>query len=134
MLKGYYQKYRQIILYLFFGVGTTLVNIIVYYICGHIFDLSIFLSTIIAWILSVLFAYVTNKIWVFSSYHNGIKAILIELVRFVSCRITTGFIDLVIMVVFCTWLSFNDLVIKIISNVIVIIMNYIFSKLIVFKE
>ena len=57
MLKGYYQKYRQIILYLFFGVGTTLVNIIVYYICGHIFDLSVFLSTIIAWILSVLFAY-----------------------------------------------------------------------------
>ena len=54
--------------------------------------------------------------------------------RFVSCRITTGLIDLFIMVVFCTWLSFNDLVIKIISNVIVIIMNYIFSKLIVFKE
>ncbi len=54
--------------------------------------------------------------------------------RFVSCRITTGLIDLVIMVVFCTWLSFNDLVIKIISNVIVIIINYILSKLIVFKE
>lgn len=134
MIKEYYQKYRQIILYLFFGVGTTLVNIVVYYICSHIFYLSVFSGTIIAWILSVLFAYVTNKIWVFSSHHNGIRDILIEFIRFVSCRITTGVIDLIIMMIFCTWLGLNDLVIKIGSNVIVVIMNYIFSKLFIFKE
>lgn len=134
MLKEYYQKYREVILYLFFGAGTTLVNIVVYYICGHGFYLSISLSTIIAWILSVLFAYVTNKIWVFNSNRRELKDILIEFTRFVGCRLTTGLIDLVIMVVFCTWLSFNDLVIKIISNGLVIIMNYIFSKLIIFKR
>ncbi len=134
MIKEYYQRYREVILYLFFGAGTTLVNIIVYYFCGHGFDLSISLSTIIAWVLSVIFAYITNKIWVFNSDRRKLKDILIEFTRFVGCRLTTGLIDLVIMVVFCTWLGFNDLVIKIMSNVLVIIMNYIFSKLIIFRR
>lgn len=134
MIKEYYQKYRQIILYLIFGAGTTLVNIVVYYICGHIFNFSISFSTVLAWILSVLFAYLTNKIWVFDSKHKKVKDILTELMRFISCRLTTGLMDLVIMVVFCTWLGFNDLFIKIVSNILVVILNYIFSKLIIFKE
>lgn len=134
MIKEYYEKYRQIILYLIFGAGTTLVNIVVYYICGHIFNLSISFSTVLAWILSVLFAYLTNKIWVFDSKHKNVKDILIELMRFISCRLTTGLMDLVIMVVFCTWLGFNDLFIKIVSNILVVILNYIFSKLIIFKK
>lgn len=134
MLREYYQRYQEVILYLVFGAGTTLVNIIGYYICGHGLALSISLSTIIAWVLSVLFAYVTNKIWVFNSNRRGLKDVLIEFIRFVSCRLTTGLIDLVIMIVFCTWLSFNDLIIKIASNILVIIMNYVFSKLIIFKK
>ena len=133
MINKYYRKYREMVLYLVFGAGTTFVNIIVYYICGHGFKLAVSISTIIAWALSVLFAYVTNKIWVFNSNRNKLKEILIEFTRFVGCRLTTGLIDLIIMVVFCTWLGFNDLIIKIASNVLVIIMNYIFSKLIIFK-
>lgn len=134
MLKTYYQKYREILLYLFFGAGTTLVNILSYYVCGHMLNLSVTLSTIIAWVLSVVFAYVTNKIWVFNSYQRSLKAIYIEFIRFVSCRITTGVIDLIIMLLFSSWLGFNDMLMKIASNIIVVILNYIFSKLIIFKE
>lgn len=134
MLKTYYQKYREILLYLFFGAGTTLVNILSYYVCGHMLNLSVTLSTIVAWVLSVVFAYVTNKIWVFNSYQRSLKAIYIEFIRFVSCRITTGVIDLIIMLLFSSWLGFNDMLMKIASNIIVVILNYIFSKLIIFKE
>lgn len=134
MLKTYYQKYREILLYLFFGAGTTLVNILSYYVCGHMLNLSVTLSTIVAWVLSVVFAYVTNKFWVFNSYQRSLKAIYIEFIRFVSCRITTGVIDLIIMLLFSSWLGFNDMLMKIASNIIVVILNYIFSKLIIFKE
>lgn len=129
-----YKKYEEIILYGFFGVCTTIVNILTYYVFAHIFNFSTVLSTIIAWIVGVLFAFVTNKIWVFKSKKWDKSIIVKEILSFFSCRLFTGLLDIVIMYLFVDVLSFNDMIIKIISNIIVIILNYIASKLIIFNK
>ena len=132
-IKEYFKKYREIILYLFFGGCTTLVNIVSYYICSRI-GMSTALSTLIAWVLSVLFAYATNRKFVFLSKSTGLAAILKETAGFFFCRLATGLLDLAIMVVFVDVLHFNGMLIKILSNVIVIILNYLASKLMIFKN
>lgn len=126
-----YYTYKEPILYLIFGGLTTLVNIITYFVCYNIASLSNVISTIIAWILSVIFAFITNKIYVFESKS---KSIIIELASFFICRLGTGILDLGIMYFTVDILKWNALLMKIISNVIVIILNYIFSKLIIFKK
>lgn len=129
-----FKKYQQLILYLFFGVCTTAVNIITYYLCAHLIHLSVVISTCIAWAISVIFAYVTNKWWVFESKSLKIQEILQELLSFVSCRLFTGGCDLGIMYLCVDLLGMNDLFIKIASNVLVVILNYIASKLIIFRK
>ena len=121
-------------MYLFFGVCTTLVNIISYYVFAHILKCSVMLSTIVAWVLAVLFAYITNRKWVFESKAKNKKEIFSEIVSFFSCRLATGVVDWLGMYFFVEKLGFNDVVIKAIVNIVVIILNYIFSKLIVFTD
>lgn len=132
-VKKIIEKYKDVIAYLFFGVCTTLVNVISYWMAAHIFNLSVMLSTIIAWILAVLFAYITNRKWVFHSNACGYIAILKEIGSFFSCRLLTGIIDWLCMFVFVDKLQFNDVIVKIAANIIVIIANYVASKLIIFK-
>ena len=121
-------------MYLFFGVCTTLVNIAAYRICSYGIHLSITASTVIAWIVSVLFAYVTNRKWVFESKAADPGAIIRELISFFAARLSTGLLDLAIMYVFAEKMQINDMAVKIVSNVIVIVLNYVLSKLIVFRE
>ena len=129
-----FKKYQQPILDLFFGVCTTAVNIITYYISAHIVSLSVVLSTCLAWAISVIFAYITNKWWVFESKSLRLKAVVLEFLSFTGCRLFTGACDLLIMFIFVDCLAMNDLFVKIASNVLVVILNYIFSKLIIFKQ
>lgn len=129
-----YKNYKEQINYLVFGVLTTAINIVVYYFAYNILTISNVISNIIAWILSVLFAYITNKYWVFENYNNKISELIYEIFSFFGCRLATGLIDLLIMYITVDILSLNSLVMKIISNVIVIILNYIASKIIVFKN
>ncbi|MDF2942527.1 MAG: gtcA [Herbinix sp.] len=134
MLIKLYHKYKEPILYVFFGGCTTLVNILVYYIGTRIFSISVMPSTVIAWCFAVLFAYITNRKIVFKSENITLKSVSIELGTFVSCRLFTGAIDLGIMYIFVDLLKINDLFIKIISNIIVILGNYIASRLLIFKN
>jgi putative flippase GtrA len=126
-----YRKYKMPILYLFFGGLTTLINIFVYFICYNILYLSNITSNVIAWILAVIFAFITNKIYVFESKS---KSILYELSTFFACRLGTGLLDLGIMYLTVDILKWNALIMKILSNVIVIILNFVFSKIIIFKK
>jgi putative flippase GtrA len=119
---------------MFFGGCTTIVNIFTYYISTRSFEINIMPSTLIAWCFAVLFAYITNRKLVFRSENISIKAITIELSSFVSCRLITGVIDFGIMYFFVDLLKINDLIIKIISNIIVILGNYIASRLLIFKN
>jgi putative flippase GtrA len=129
----YYRKYKEMILYVFFGGCTTLVNVISYIVCTRVFHIHLLMSTIIAWLLAVLFAYVTNRKYVFLSENTSARSILFEFISFISCRLLTGAVDVGIMYVFVDRLGFNDLLIKILSNLFVIVTNYIASRLIIFK-
>ncbi len=124
----------EVILYLFFGVVTTLINIGTYYLASHVMIFSVLVSTIIAWVLSVIFAYITNKIYVFKSKKNKINELVKELFAFISSRVLTGALDVIFMFIFVTVFSMNDMAIKVVSNVLVVIMNYVLSKLVIFNN
>lgn len=124
---------REIILYIVFGVLTTLVNFLFYAISSKLFHFSVVVSNIIAWFVSVLFAYITNRIWVFQSKKNSAREIWKECLSFFSGRIATGLLDTLLMFVFVDKMGMNELLMKAIINVLVIIINYIISKLLVFK-
>ena len=113
---------------------TTLINITIFFTCYEVININILVSNIIAWFLSILFAYITNKKWVFNSPSRGIKKILEEIFYFCLGRIGTGILDTLIIYIFVDILSFNSLVIKISSNIIVVVLNYVISKLLVFKK
>ena len=133
-IKALALKYKEQILYVFFGGLTTLINWGAYALCYNVLGVSNVPSVIIAWILGVAFAFVTNKIWVFESRSFDTKTVLRELWTFVAARLVTGLLDLGIMYLAVDVLGGNGNVWKLISNVIVIILNYVFSKLIVFKK
>ena len=130
-----FNKYKELIMYLIFGVLTTLVSLVSYYL------LTVFLlrpnvpfelqcANIISWVISVLFAYITNKKYVFESKKNSFK----EFINFVFARIITLVMDMLIMGIGVSLMNFSDKIIKIISQVIVIVANYLFSKIFVFKK
>ena len=92
-LKNFYKRYKDIIPYLFFGVCTTIINVIIYWIMAHPLGMSTTLSTLFAWFIAVVFAYVTNRKWVFHSKAKGREEILKEISSFFACRIGTGIVD-----------------------------------------
>ena len=134
MIRKYWDKYKDVILYLIFGGLTTVVNIAVYWICVHILGTGVMFGTVAAWALAVLFAYLTNRTMVFHSSAAGAQAVLKEIVSFFGCRLGTGVVDWVIMFVFVTVLHFNDMIVKIAANIIVIVLNYVLSKFVIFKK
>ena len=133
MLRKLFEKYNSLILYGFFGVLTTAVNIVSYFLLAHLLHAPVVFSTALAWCISVLFAYITNRKWVFHSAAEGRAAILKELAAFFACRLGTGVLDLGIMYLFADRMQINDVAVKAASNILVIILNYVFSKVIIFR-
>lgn len=131
-IKQLYEKYKNVIPYLFFGVCTTLINVATYWIAAHPLGIAVMPSTILAWTVAVLFAYVTNRKWVFHSEVHGKNEILKEMMSFFLCRLATGVFDWLCMFICVDLLKGPDVIIKFCSNVVVIILNYIASRLIVF--
>lgn len=135
-IKELYNKYKEIINYLIFGVLTTVVSLGVYYISVFTFlnpsnAIQLQIANILSWIAGVTFAYITNRKFVFQSKEqNKLK----EATKFVASRIVTLILDMIIMWFGVTILHNNDKIIKIISQVIVVISNYIFSKIFVFTK
>ena len=134
MIINLIKKHKSFIAYGVFGVFTTIVNIVTYNFCYNHLGISNTLSNIAAWILAVTFAYLTNKVWVFDSKSWKWEVLKREVLAFISCRLATGILDIVIMFVCVDILGLHALLMKIISNVLVIILNYIFSKLVIFKK
>lgn len=129
-----YRKYKETFWYLVFGGLTTLLNIAVFYFL-RLGNVDKTIANLIAWIAGVLFAFVTNKLFVFNSREWTVRKFAWEFLTFVGARLFSGAFDMVFLHLFTGWLfNFNEMVIKIISNIIVIIMNYVFSKLIVFRK
>lgn len=129
-----FKKYKETILYLVFGTLTFLVNMMTYVLFTRVINTDVLFANCVAWIVAVLFAYITNKFFVFESKETNFKYIIKELQAFVGCRIFSGVIELVIIFVMATMMGINDLVVKVVTNVVVIVLNFIFSKLIIFKK
>lgn len=128
------KKYEEIISYLFFGGLTTLVNYAVYLPCYNWFYLSGALSNVIAWVAAVAFAYLTNKPFVFKSHDWSMKVVLPELTKFVGCRVGSGLLETAIIFVTVDLLGWNGNVIKLITSILVVVLNYVASKLLVFRK
>lgn len=129
-----YKKYREIILYILFGGLTTLINLLLYNIMYYYMKSSNLLSTIVAWLFSVLTAFFTNKQIVFGSSSWNLKILLKEGVRFFECRIGTGILEIIFMYMTVDILGWSGFIMKLIVNVIVIILNYVASKMIIFSK
>ncbi|MEH7461976.1 GtrA family protein [Bacillus thuringiensis] len=125
---------KEIFNYLLFGGLTTLVNIVMYFVCATLAGMDYKIATTIAWIVSVLFAYITNKKYVFKSQQTNLSHAMKEFFYFMGFRVLSYFIDLFSMIALIEWLGINDLVSKIIANVIVVVVNYFASKYIIFKK
>ena len=141
-LQNIYYKYEEKWLYLFFGVLTTVVSFasaglakyVLEHAGGYNADAVSNISTVFSWVCAVTFAYVTNKLWVFESNARGLKNIIVEGGRFYGGRVFTLAVEWVIMNVGFAKLGFNYWIVKISANVIVLILNYVISKIFVFRK
>lgn len=134
-ISNLFKKYQEMIMYLIFGVLTTIVSLVTYFILTNTFldpkdSIMLQVANIVAWIISVLFAYVTNRKYVFNSHGSILK----EFLKFTISRVFSLIVDMLMMFVFVSVLKYNDGVIKLISQVVIIILNYVFSKVFVFKR
>ena len=127
-------KYWDILSYLFFGVLTTVVNYVVYLPCYNILGFSAMVSNGIAWVVAVAFAYLTNKPFVFRSNDWSMKTVFPELTKFVGCRIGSGLAETFILFITVDLLGFNGNLWKLFTSVLVVVLNYIGSKLLVFRR
>ena len=124
---------KEIILYVIFGVLTTIVNLIAYYLFSNIININYLISSAIAWIISVVFAYITNKFFVFNSSYINKDVIIEEFIKFMNCRLISGLSEVVLLFLFVDLLLMNDIVAKLIIGVLVALINFIFSKVFIFK-
>lgn len=127
------KKYYSLIFYIFLGIVTTIINISTYLLLLSV-NLNNHISVVISWFLSVVFAYVSNKLWVFDSnfiFNNGL---VIEFCLFLLTRITTLFLEMIIIWYGVQYLCQSPIVWKFIDNVFVVIINYLISKLIIFRK
>ena len=124
---------KEIILYVIFGVLTTIVNLIAYYLFSNIININYLISNAIAWIISVVFAYITNKFFVINSSYINKDVIIEEFIKFMNCRLISGLSEVVLLFLFVDLLLMNDIVAKLIIGVLVALINFIFSKVFIFK-
>ena len=138
MIKEMYLKYKEIINYLIFGVLTTVVSIVTYIVFANLLfsektGITVQISNVSSWICAVIFAYVTNRKYVFNSKSQG-KEKYKEIFNFFLARFSSLIIDMALMFVLFSLMHIDDTVSKIIVQFVVVIVNYVFSKLFVFKN
>lgn len=129
-----WEKYKGIISYLFFGICTTVINVVIYNILYFHLQMPNVSSTAVAWILAVVFAFATNKMFVFESSSWKLGVLKHELISFFGCRLLTGVMDIAIMYLMVDCLNQNAMIWKVVSNMLVIVLNYVASKVIIFRR
>ena len=154
VIVNFFKKYQEIILYLFWGVMTTIVSWGSYsafallfqtqntgkHIWGMKMTMAVLLANVFSWLCAFLFAYVTNKLWVFHSKSWSLKVVLPEFGKFFSARALTGILEIVAVPFLVgiglnqTILGIEGMVAKILVSIVVVLLNYIFSKVFIFKK
>lgn len=133
-MKNFYLRHKEVILYLIYGGFTTLISILSYALLRLIFGVKT--SQIISWIAAVIFAYFTNKIFVFEAKNKEKKKIIVEFLLFLSARLFSGVLEFVLIAILIkeTTPKITELIFKVAVTGVVIVLNYIFSKFIIFKN
>ena len=126
IFEPFYKKHKEMLLYLFFGGLTFVISVITYAFFNVSLGMNELVANIFSWILAVLFAFFTNRIWVFDGKTNGAKEFFVQMINFFGGRVAT--------LVFITKLGFGSMVVKIAAQIIVIVLNYVISKLWVFRK
>ncbi len=133
-VEPFYKKYKEVLLYLFFGGLAFIVSIVSFYLLIKNTAMNELVANLLSWIITVTFAYLTNRIWVFDAATDNKRELLNQIWKFYSGRIVTLIIEEVILFVFISWLGMNSIFIKIIAQIVVIVLNYVISKLFVFTK
>ena len=134
-IKGLYFQYKEILNYLIFGALSTFVNFASYYVFAKMLNVDEILSSGLAWFCAVLFAYITNKIFVFESNTKTAKAFFKEMISFFLARVVSGALcDVGTFAIMVKVLNINDIIAKLVTQVMVIILNYVLSKFFIFKK
>ena len=130
----FYYKNKEVLLYLFFGGLSFIVSISTYAFFNLVVGLSAVIANIWSWIITVMFAFLTNRVWVFASRTEGLKEFFKQMMSFYAGRILTLVIEEAILFIFIDLLGGNSILVKIVAQVIVIVLNYVISKLLIFKK
>lgn len=133
-IRNLVEKYWDILAYLFFGVLTTAVNYAVYLPCYNLLGMSAVVSNVISWIAAVAFAFLTNKPFVFKSHDWSAKTVFPELTKFVGCRVGSGLAETLILLLTVDILGWNGNLWKLFTQIMVVVLNYVGSKLLVFRK
>lgn len=128
------KKHKDILAYLFFGALTTGVNYLIYFPCYNLLGCSAGVSNGLAWIIAVGFAFLTNKPFVFQSHDWSWQVVWPELTKFVSCRIGSGLLEMGILLAGVYILNWNGNLTKLLTGILVILLNYVGSKFLIFKK
>ena len=133
IFEPFYTRYKEVLLYLLFGGLSFILNIVLYILLNGKLGMNELIANVFCWIACVLFQFVTNRLWVFDGRTDTIPALIREMLAFFGGRVFTLLVEEAILAIFITWLGFNSLLIKLIAQIVVIVLNYIISKLMVFK-
>ena len=133
-IRSLIEKYWDIITYLIFGVLTTVVNYMVYLPAYNLLGLSASVSNVLSWVVAVAFAYLTNKPFVFKSHDWSKETVIPELIKFVSCRIASGVAETLILLITVDILGWNGNIWKLVTSVLVVVLNYFASKFLIFRK
>lgn len=133
-MKAVYGRHREFFAYAGYGCGTVAINFIIYYLCYYKLGITNVNSNMMAWFLSMAFAFITNKLYVFESKSLKLDVLIHEIIAFVGFRVVTGAFDVMMMYYAVDRLHLNGMIMKAMVNVIVIALNYVASKKLVFKN
>ena len=133
-LEPFYKKYKEQLLYLFFGGLTTLLNIVLFWMLTRPIGLNALIANVIGWIICVLFAYVTNRTWVFNNKAHNAAEVIRECASFYIGRLSTLLLEEFVLWIGIDLLQINSMSVKIFAQILVIISNYVISKVFVFKD
>ena len=134
IFEPFYRKHKEVLLYLFFGGLTTVISIASFALFYQLLGLNELIANILSWILAVLFAFFTNRTWVFAAPTSGAGEFLRQMAAFFGGRLATLAAEELILLVFVTWLALPAVPVKIVAQVVVIVLNYVISKVFVFRS
>ena len=133
IFQPFYQKHKEVLLYLFFGGVAVLLNLVLFVLFNSRLKINELVANVICWVICVLFQFFTNRTWVFQSQNNAEQSFFKQIFSFFGGRVFTLVVEELILFIFITLLMFNALTVKITAQVITIVLNYIISKFYVFK-